>query len=98
MRLHSWGRGGVPRALAELFSAYVMEVGDTRPRRVAEAEFKRFTEGAALLIAATPPSDPWSTLGMGDSGTCPDGSMDDAGVPVRDSQGERMVPGGLVRP
>ena len=35
-----------------------MEVADTRPRRVAEAEFKRFTEGAALLIAATPPSDP----------------------------------------
>jgi hypothetical protein len=94
MRLHSWGRGGVPRALAELFSAYVVEVGDTRPRRVAEAEFKRFTEGAALLIAATPPSDPWSTLGMRDSRTCPDGSMDDAGVPVRDSQGERMVAGG----
>ena len=60
MRFHSWGRTGVPRALAQLFSAYVMEVADTRPRRVAEAEFKRFTEGAALLVAATPPSDPWT--------------------------------------
>ena len=37
MRFHSWGRTGVPKALAQLFSAYVMEVADTRPRRVAEA-------------------------------------------------------------
>lgn len=64
MRMHSFGRVGVPRALAELCSAYVLEVGDTRPREVAEGEFKRFTEGAALLIAATPPSDPWKTIGM----------------------------------
>ena len=54
----------MPRALAELFSAYVIEVADTRPRRVAEGEFKRFTEGAALLIAATPPSDPWTNQAM----------------------------------
>jgi hypothetical protein len=94
MRFHSWGRPGVPRALTELFSTYVMEVGDTRPRRVAEAEFKRFTEGAALLIAATPPSDPWSTLGMGGPGTCADGSPDDVGVSDREGQSERMVRGG----
>jgi hypothetical protein len=62
MRMHHCGRVGVPRALAELFSVYVLEVADTRPQRVAEAEFWRFTEGAALLIASTPPSDPWSTI------------------------------------
>ena len=68
LRLHSWGRIGVPRALAELFTAYVVEVADTRPRQVAEAEFWRFTEGAALLIAATSPSDPWETMGTAGSG------------------------------
>lgn len=94
MRFHSWGRTGVSRALAELFSAYVMEVADTRPRRVAEAEFERFIEGAALLIAADQASDPWSTLGMGGAGTCADGSTDDGGAPDRGSQSERMVTGG----
>jgi hypothetical protein len=94
MRMHSWGRTGVPRALTELFSSYVMEVGDTRPHKVAEAEFWRFTEGAALLIAAAPPSDPWSTLGMGSPGTCADGSTDVGGAPDRGSQSERMVTGG----
>ena len=34
--------------------AYVLEVGDTRPAEVAESEFLRFTEGAAMLVAATP--------------------------------------------
>lgn len=64
MRYHSCGRSGVPRALEELFTAYVTEVTDTRPQRVAEAEFKRFTEGAALLVAATPRTDGWSVLGI----------------------------------
>lgn len=63
MRYHWWGRRGVNRALAQLYSAYVTEVSDTRPRQVAEAEFKRFTEGAALLIAADSPSDSWETMG-----------------------------------
>jgi hypothetical protein len=51
-------------ALKELYSAYVMEVGDTRPREVAEAEFLRFTQGAASLVAASAPSDPSTTLCM----------------------------------
>jgi hypothetical protein len=67
MRMHHSGRVGVPSALSELFNAYVLEVTDTRPRKVAEAEFWRFTEGAALLIAATPPSDPWETMGTASS-------------------------------
>ncbi|ETT28770.1 DNA primase/helicase [Rhodococcus aetherivorans] len=64
MRYHSCGRIGVPRALEELFTVYVTEVMDTRSPRVAEAEFKRFTEGAALLVAATPPTDASSVLGI----------------------------------
>ena len=63
MRMHASGRKGVPKALADLFRAYVLEVTDTRPRDAAEKEFWRFTEGAALLIAATSPSDPWDTMG-----------------------------------
>jgi Bifunctional DNA primase/polymerase, N-terminal/AAA domain len=63
MRMHESCCIGVPKALADLFRAYVLEVADTRPQRVAEAEFWRFTEGAALLIAATPSSDPWETMG-----------------------------------
>ena len=95
VRFHSWGRVGVARALAELFTAYVMEVGDTRPRRVAEAEFRRLTEGAGLLIAANPGSDPWSTLGMDSSGTGETGSSaDGSGDADRNRSGERMVPGG----
>ena len=54
MRMRAMGRVGVPRALRELLTAYVLEVGDTRPAVVADAEFLRFTQGAALLIAATP--------------------------------------------
>jgi Bifunctional DNA primase/polymerase, N-terminal/AAA domain len=69
MRMHFGGRVGVPSALSELFTAYVLEVTDTRPRKVAEAEFWRFTEGAALLIAATSPSDPWETMGTAGSGS-----------------------------
>jgi hypothetical protein len=69
MRSHSLGRTGVARALSELFPAYVSEVADTRPHRVAVAEFQRFTEGAALLVAANPTLDPWRTLGMGEPGT-----------------------------
>lgn len=54
MRFRAVGRAGVPRALDQLRTAYVLEVGDTRPAVVAEAEFLRFTQGAAMLIAATP--------------------------------------------
>jgi Bifunctional DNA primase/polymerase, N-terminal/AAA domain len=95
MRFDSWGRVGVPRALAELFTAYVAEVLDARPRAVAEAEFKRFTEGAALLIAADQGSDPWSTLGMDGPQTganeSPANEGDDG---ERARWDERMVPGG----
>ena len=53
-----------------------LEVGDTRPALVvAEAEFSRFTEGAAMLVAATPlttgqpdggqPVEPVSSVGAG---------------------------------
>jgi hypothetical protein len=81
----------VPKALAKLLSAYVDEVGDTRPRRVAEAEFKRFTEGAALLVAATPPKDPWTTLGIqpspGSGTSAPD---DDTGAPQDDPSWGRV--------
>jgi hypothetical protein len=56
MRFHAQGRAGVPRALRELYAAYVMEVTDTRPQLVAESEFLRFTEGAALLVAASMPN------------------------------------------
>ena len=55
MRLHSYGRVGLSRALEQLYPAYVMEVGDTRPQQVAEKEFIRFTQGAALLVSATKP-------------------------------------------
>jgi hypothetical protein len=55
MRLQAVGRVGVPAALGQLYRAYVLEVADTRPQVVAEAEFLRFTEGAAALIAATMP-------------------------------------------
>ncbi len=53
-RMRASGRVGVPRALEQLHVAYVLEVGDTRPAEVAESEFLRFTEGAAMLVAATP--------------------------------------------
>jgi hypothetical protein len=95
MRLHSWGRVGVPRALAHLFTAYVMEVGDTRPRQVAEAEFTRFTEGAALLIAATAPSHPWGALGMDSPGPGATDSSAQSGVEAEHSGwDERMITGG----
>jgi hypothetical protein len=55
MRFHSYGRAGVGRALDQLYPAYVMEVGDMRPREVAEAEFGRFTQGAALLVSSSMP-------------------------------------------
>jgi hypothetical protein len=54
VRFHGRGRVGVPRALTELYAAYVSEVSDSRPPRVAGAEFWRMVEGAALLVAATP--------------------------------------------
>ena len=38
----------MPRALAELFSAYVAEVADTRPRRVAEARVSAVQRGRRL--------------------------------------------------
>jgi AAA domain len=95
MRYRSWGRPGVPRALTKLFVAYVSEVSDTRPRQVAEAEFKRLTEGAALLIAADPVSDPSSTLGIGSP--APDtteSSAKGSGEAKRAEWEERMVSGG----
>lgn len=55
MRLQAIGRVGVPAALRQLYAAYVLDVADTRPRVVAEAEFLRFTEGAAALVAASVP-------------------------------------------
>ena len=48
MRLHHGGRIGVPSALSDLFTAYVLEVADIRPPKVAEAEFWRFTRGRGL--------------------------------------------------
>jgi hypothetical protein len=56
MRFHAMGRAGVPAVLSYLYRAYVMEVSDTRPQHVAESEFLRFTEGAAVLVAASMPS------------------------------------------
>jgi hypothetical protein len=66
MRYHSYGRVGLSRALEQLYPAYVMEVGDTRPKEVAEKEFVRFTQGAALLVSATKPD--WNTNGDNPSG------------------------------
>lgn len=54
MRLRAKGHIGVPSALDNLYKHYVDAVADTRPTSVAEREFLRFTEGAAVLIAATP--------------------------------------------
>lgn len=56
MRLAAVGRAGVPSALRQLCDAYVLEVTDTRPQVVAKAEFLRFTQGAAALVAASSPS------------------------------------------
>lgn len=74
-RLRAVGRVGVPNALRELRPAYVLEVSDTRPAVVADAEFLRFTQGAAMLIAATPlagpPSDAEQVDGA-DVGAVPD--------------------------
>ena len=53
MRYQAVGRVGVTKALSQLFVAYVLEVADTRPQVVAEAEFLRFTEGAAALVATS---------------------------------------------
>ncbi|AFS13634.1 MULTISPECIES: bifunctional DNA primase/polymerase [Mycobacterium avium complex (MAC)] len=53
MRLHAAGRVGVPGALDQLHAAYVLEVADTRPQVVADAEFLRSIEGAAALVAAS---------------------------------------------
>jgi hypothetical protein len=66
MRLHSYGRVGLSKALEQLYPAYVMEVGDTRPQQVAEKEFVRFTQGAALLVSAT--KSDWNTNGENTSG------------------------------
>lgn len=55
MQFRAIGRTGVPRALEQLYQAYVMTVIDSRPTLVAETEFLRFTEGAAALVAATMP-------------------------------------------
>lgn len=93
MRFHSLGRAGVPSALAELFSVYVMEVADTRPRQVAEAEFKRCTEGAALLIAASAPSDPWQCLGMARPDSGGGGSIHNPSDSDSGWQAGRMVTG-----
>ncbi len=57
MRMKASGHGGVPGALDRLFKAYVAAVADSRPQVVAEAEFLRFTQGAAALVASTPAAD-----------------------------------------
>ena len=57
MRMRSSGHVGVPGALDRLFKTYVAAVADTRPQVVAEAEFLRFTQGAAALVASTPAAD-----------------------------------------
>jgi hypothetical protein len=75
MRIRAVGRAGVPAALRQLHPAYVLEVGDTRPALVAEKEFLRFTEGAAMLIAATPMSGQMTDPDQPDeasAGTVPD--------------------------
>jgi len=75
MRMQASGRVGVPRALDQLRTAYVLEVGDTRPAVVADAEFLRFTQGAAMLIAATPLAGPQGDAGQpdgADAGAVPD--------------------------
>jgi nucleoside-triphosphatase THEP1 len=92
MRYRYLGRRGVPNALAQLFSAYVVEVGDNRPRQVAEAEFKRFTEGAALLVASNQVSDPWTALGMGSPGT--ETTVEEPGEAKRAEWDDRMRAGG----
>jgi hypothetical protein len=74
-RLRAVGRVGVPTALRELRPAYVLEVGDARPAVVADAEFVRFTQGAAMLVAATPLSGPMGDAEQADgadAGTVPD--------------------------
>jgi nucleoside-triphosphatase THEP1 len=92
MRCHYSGHRGVPSALAQLFRIYVLEVSDSRPREVAEAEFKRLTEGAALLIAAHEVSDPWTTLGIGSPGT--DVAVEESGEANLADWDERMSAGG----
>ncbi|WP_372507743.1 bifunctional DNA primase/polymerase [Mycobacterium barrassiae] len=57
MRMRSSGHVGVPGALDRLFMTYVAAVADSRPQVVAEAEFLRFTQGAAALVASTPEAD-----------------------------------------
>ncbi|SKG74568.1 bifunctional DNA primase/polymerase famiily protein [Mycobacteroides abscessus subsp. bolletii] len=57
MRMRSAGHVGVPRALDHLFTTYVATVSDSRPQVVAEAEYLRFTQGAAALVASAPAAD-----------------------------------------
>lgn len=72
-RLRTMGRLGVPAALHQLHTAYVLEVGDIRPALVADAEFRRFTDGAAMLIAATPSSGPQAEAGQpAEAGAAPE--------------------------
>ncbi|MGO8853689.1 bifunctional DNA primase/polymerase [Mycobacterium sp.] len=70
MRCQAVGRVGVTKALSQLFGAYVLEVADTRPQVVAEAEFLRFTDGAAALVAASSPAPVTATQDAnGDNGS-----------------------------
>jgi Bifunctional DNA primase/polymerase, N-terminal/AAA domain len=71
MRFQAIGRAGVPRALNELCLFYVLQVADSRPMDVAQAEFERLVEGAAALVAGSMPSDP-----VGETGTAAAASTD----------------------
>jgi hypothetical protein len=64
---------------------------------VAEAEFCRFTAGAALLIAATPAGDPWRTLEMGGPETVPDGVQDGTDGPEHRLSWGRVDLGDLLQ-
>jgi hypothetical protein len=79
MRLKAIGRLGVPSALAQLYPAYVLEVTDTRPQIVAEAEFLRLTEGAAALVAGSSPNRATTEQANGDNA-----SSDAAGATFTD--------------
>jgi hypothetical protein len=80
-RFEAMGRVGVPKALEQLHCAYVLEVTDTRPQEVADAEFLRFTAGAAALVAATLPQQVQIAVPSTDA----NGLNDSAAEQVQDS-------------
>lgn len=56
-RLRAWILGGFAPSSTSVTAVQSLEVGDTRGGEVAEAEFLRFTEGAAVLVAASERAD-----------------------------------------